>query len=169
MRKAVERVKFRLHFMGWPAEPFWNTAAEGEAPHWIADWRYEIALIEHALHGSPITAPEKPTDTKPRHALASSTVAPVSGDRMRAALKRLLEAYDYSANEFEAAAAAQQARDALAVPTGVDDSPKLFGWWREDGFVPDNAGCNIGRMLDDGYKPLGLIDALTARNKDTKP
>jgi hypothetical protein len=66
MREAVERVKFRLHFDGWPAESFWNAGTE-ESPRWIPDWRYEIALIEHALHGTPITQPEKPTDTKPRN------------------------------------------------------------------------------------------------------
>lgn len=38
---------------------------------------------------------------------------------LRAALKRLLEAYDSDASEFEAAAAAQQARHALAAPEGA--------------------------------------------------
>lgn len=64
--KALTQIKRRLHFMGWPAEAFWN-AGTAEAPQWIADWRYEIALIENVLHGSPLTKPEKPDDTKPAH------------------------------------------------------------------------------------------------------
>lgn len=68
MLKALRAIKLRLHFMGWPAESMWNNGTT-ENPHWITDWRYEIALLEHALHGSPVTADEKPADTMPRHSL----------------------------------------------------------------------------------------------------
>jgi hypothetical protein len=60
---ALKQIKLRLHFMGWPAESYWNNGTD-EKPHWIPDWRYEIALLENALHGADITQPAKPTDTK---------------------------------------------------------------------------------------------------------
>lgn len=72
--KALQRIKLRLHFMGWPAEAFWNAGSETE-PRWIADWRYEIALIENALCGTPIDKPEKPSDTMPAHQLAAPVAA----------------------------------------------------------------------------------------------
>jgi hypothetical protein len=65
---VLNRIKLRLHFMGWPAESYWNSGTE-EKPHWRPDWRHEIALIENALHGSPIRHFERPTDTKPRNLL----------------------------------------------------------------------------------------------------
>ena len=47
--EALQAIKVRLHFMGWPAETYWK-------PHnkWIPDWRKEIAILERALHGTPI-------------------------------------------------------------------------------------------------------------------
>ncbi len=63
---GLSKIKLRLHFMHCPAEAMWNSGTS-EAPNWIPDWRYEIQLIEHLLHGRPITAAEKPSDTRPAH------------------------------------------------------------------------------------------------------
>lgn len=62
--EGLNKIKLRLCFMGWPAESFWNAGTEHE-PRWVPDWRYEAQLIEHLLHGAPMTAVEKPLDTKP--------------------------------------------------------------------------------------------------------
>jgi hypothetical protein len=48
-RKALEAVKLRMHFIGWPAESFWSPNDDGRT---IPDWRKEIALVEHALTGN---------------------------------------------------------------------------------------------------------------------
>ncbi len=66
---GLSKLKLRLHFMHWPAEAMWN-AGTSEKPNWVPDWRYEIQLIEHLLNGMPITAQEKPSDTKPAHEVA---------------------------------------------------------------------------------------------------
>lgn len=68
LREGLVRIKQRLHFMGWPAEDHWNIGT-GDKPRWTPDWRYEIQLIEHLLHGSPITTPDKPGDTIPANQL----------------------------------------------------------------------------------------------------
>lgn len=70
---ALKRIKLRLHFLDMPSEPMWRPAAAA----WVPDWRYEIQLIEHVLHGRPITAAEKPTDTRKRIEVVSSPVTPV--------------------------------------------------------------------------------------------
>lgn len=71
MIAALKAIKVKLHFADTPGESMWNAKARDEdQDHWIPDWRYEIALLEHALHGTPITQPEKPTDTKSRAVLA---------------------------------------------------------------------------------------------------
>lgn len=48
-KKALETIKIRLHFMGWPAEDYWKPGEQ-----WIPDWREEIHVLENALHGTPI-------------------------------------------------------------------------------------------------------------------
>lgn len=53
METALSAVNVRLCFMGWPAESFWN-GGTAEKPHWIADWRKEIALMDRARHGTPL-------------------------------------------------------------------------------------------------------------------
>ena len=60
---ALRKVKLRLHFLGMPGESMWKV---DDHFTWVPDWRYEIQLIENALHGSPITTPEKPTDVRNR-------------------------------------------------------------------------------------------------------
>jgi hypothetical protein len=72
---ALREIKLRLHFMGTPGEPMWNTGTE-EKPFWIPDWRYEIGLLEHALHGSPIEHTERPRDTKRRCEVKPPEVMP---------------------------------------------------------------------------------------------
>lgn len=77
-KDALSKIKLRLHFMGWPAESYWNNGTD-DKPNWIPDWRYEINLIENALHGTEITQLEKPSDTKPFNQLPSyDKVKPVS-------------------------------------------------------------------------------------------
>lgn len=51
LTKALESIKVRLHFMGWPAEDYWKPNQR-----WIPDWREEIAILENALHGTPINS-----------------------------------------------------------------------------------------------------------------
>lgn len=63
---ALREVKIRLHFVDMPQEPMVDAGMKGK-PHWIPDWRYEIDLLEHALHGSPRRYTERPRDNKPRH------------------------------------------------------------------------------------------------------
>lgn len=63
--EVIRRIKLRIHFIDWPGESMFNGGTD-EKPHWIPDWRYEIALIENALHGTPVTVTNKPTDTKRR-------------------------------------------------------------------------------------------------------
>lgn len=50
---AAKEINVRLAFMGWPAESFWN-GGTAESPRWIADWRKEIALLNHARHETPV-------------------------------------------------------------------------------------------------------------------
>lgn len=47
----------RIAFIDWPAEAHWNAGTE-ERPHWVPDWREEIALIEAARHGVPFRVPD---------------------------------------------------------------------------------------------------------------
>ncbi|MBB5675567.1 hypothetical protein [Xanthomonas arboricola] len=65
LRDALGKVRLRCMFIGWPAESMW----EATPGNWIPDWRYELQLMEHVLHGSEIRTPEKPTDTVPRNQL----------------------------------------------------------------------------------------------------
>lgn len=62
LEDALKKIKLRIIFMSWPAESFWNTGSEAK-PWYIPDWRYECQLIEHMLHNTAVTTPEKPTDT----------------------------------------------------------------------------------------------------------
>lgn len=71
MTKALEAIKLRLHFCGWPGESMWNIADADKPPHWMPDWRYEIDLLEHALHGSERRYPERPTDTRRRNEIST--------------------------------------------------------------------------------------------------
>lgn len=81
---ALKRIKLRLHFLDMPGEPMWSPAGVA----WVPDWRYEIQLIEHVLHGRPITAAEKPTDTRKRIEVASTPAAPgIDLDDVRALLR----------------------------------------------------------------------------------
>ncbi|MBB5862644.1 hypothetical protein [Xanthomonas sp. 3058] len=80
LRDALGKVRLRCMFIGWPAESMW----EATPGNWIPDWRYELQLMEHVLHGSEIRTPEKPTDTVPRNQLprlvANEPVAKVRQD-----------------------------------------------------------------------------------------
>ncbi|KRG65203.1 hypothetical protein ABB26_05205 [Stenotrophomonas humi] len=69
--EALKRIKLRLHFLDMPGESMWD---RGDGV-WVPDWRYEIQLIEHVLHGRPFTATEKPTDTRKRIEVASTPAA----------------------------------------------------------------------------------------------
>lgn len=62
LAECVSRLKRRIHFIGWPGESYFNAGSD-KYDWWVPDWRYEIALIENVLHGSPVDQPEKPTDT----------------------------------------------------------------------------------------------------------
>lgn len=70
--EALKRIKLRLHFVDMPGESMWD---RGDGV-WVPDWRYEIQLIEHVLHGSPIKAAEKPTDTRKRIEVEGTPAAP---------------------------------------------------------------------------------------------
>ena len=50
LEKVLGDIKLRISFMGWPAEAMWQVQ-EGV---WAPDWRRECALVEHALHGTPL-------------------------------------------------------------------------------------------------------------------
>ena len=63
LAECVSRLKLRIIFIGGPGESYWS-AGNDKYDWWLPDWRYEIALIENVLHGSPVDQPEKPTDTK---------------------------------------------------------------------------------------------------------
>ncbi len=69
---ALRRIRLRMHFIGMPGESMLD---RGDGV-WMPDWRYEAQLIEHVLHGRPITAAEKPTDTRKRIEVASTPAAP---------------------------------------------------------------------------------------------
>ena len=62
LAECVGRLKLRIVFIGWPGESYFNVGSD-KYDWWVPDWRYELALIEHALHGTPVDQPEKPTDT----------------------------------------------------------------------------------------------------------
>ena len=62
LAECVSRLKLRIAFIGWPGESYFNVGSD-KYDWWVPDWRYELALIEHALHGTPVDQPEKPTDT----------------------------------------------------------------------------------------------------------
>lgn len=72
--KALREVKLRLHFLGTPGESMWNAGSEAR-PNWQPDWRYEIDLIEHALHGSPLTTDDRFKNTKSRAELEEAAHA----------------------------------------------------------------------------------------------
>jgi hypothetical protein len=50
MQEALQAVKLRAAFIGWPAESFWD-AGHGKM---IPDWRKELQQIESALTLEPI-------------------------------------------------------------------------------------------------------------------
>lgn len=68
LQHALERVRLRCFFIGWPTEAMWNVGTE-EVPRWVPDWRHEIQLIENVLNGGEIRTPENPTDTMPANQL----------------------------------------------------------------------------------------------------
>lgn len=50
MENVLVQLKSRIAFMGWTAEDMWEVRDDV----WVPDWRRECALIEYALHGTPI-------------------------------------------------------------------------------------------------------------------
>lgn len=62
-REALEATLYKLNQSSLPGAPMWNMGTE-EMPHWVPDWRFELDLIQHALHGSPRRYKERPGDTK---------------------------------------------------------------------------------------------------------
>jgi hypothetical protein len=80
--EVIKQLKLRIHFINYPGESMWNAGTPGLQDHWIPDWRYEIALIENYLHGSPITAAKKPGDTKRRIEVSHPTPAALDAERL---------------------------------------------------------------------------------------
>lgn len=63
MEAVLGDLSLRIAFIGWPAETFWN-AGTAQKPHWVPDWRREMALLEAARHGVAFDAPDE-RDTRP--------------------------------------------------------------------------------------------------------
>lgn len=61
MEAVLADVSRRIAFLNWPAETFWNAGTD-DRPHWVPDWRRELALLEAARHGTDFRHPdERPT------------------------------------------------------------------------------------------------------------